>query len=361
MKLLYGVQATGQGHISRARAMANAFSAHDIEVDWFFSGRDRSGLFDMDPFGQYQHREGLSFASKDGSIDYLATLRKNKFTRFIKDVVQLDVENYDVIVTDFEPVTAWAGLIKRKKTIGIGHQYAFSKSTPRSRGNLLGRGVMNMFAPVHLSVGLHWYPYAKNVLPPILDLPVLDDLPEDFILVYLPFEDQKEVTSCLQFFPNINFKQYSPDINEMRLQNVQCYPSNISGFKRDLRSCRGVICNSGFELISECIQWQKPVLTKPLQKQIEQLSNALALSQLGYASVIKSLRKEDLARWLTNPKPVTNIVFPDVAKVLATWLADNCSYSISEMGASLWNSTRSSSADSQLFHTHPPSRNLTTR
>ena len=37
MKILYGVQGTGQGHISRARAMADAFRNLDVEIDWLFS------------------------------------------------------------------------------------------------------------------------------------------------------------------------------------------------------------------------------------------------------------------------------------------------------------------------------------
>ena len=39
MKILYGVQGTGNGHIARARAMSHAFKEHDVEVDFLFSGR----------------------------------------------------------------------------------------------------------------------------------------------------------------------------------------------------------------------------------------------------------------------------------------------------------------------------------
>ena len=40
MKILYGVQGTGNGHITRGRAMQKALSDAGIEVDWVFSGRD---------------------------------------------------------------------------------------------------------------------------------------------------------------------------------------------------------------------------------------------------------------------------------------------------------------------------------
>jgi len=36
MKILYGVQGTGNGHLTRARVMAKACKEKGIEVDWIF-------------------------------------------------------------------------------------------------------------------------------------------------------------------------------------------------------------------------------------------------------------------------------------------------------------------------------------
>lgn len=38
MRILYGVQGTGNGHLSRARVMAKALMKQDIEVDFLFRG-----------------------------------------------------------------------------------------------------------------------------------------------------------------------------------------------------------------------------------------------------------------------------------------------------------------------------------
>lgn len=65
--------------------------------------------------------------------------------------------------------------------------------------------------------------------------------------------------------------------------------ANIARFKSDLASARGVVCNCGFELISECLHWRKPVLTRPLAKQMEQLSNGAALETLHYATVMRQI------------------------------------------------------------------------
>ena len=39
MRILYGVQGTGNGHITRARTMLPALQAAGIDVDFVFSGR----------------------------------------------------------------------------------------------------------------------------------------------------------------------------------------------------------------------------------------------------------------------------------------------------------------------------------
>ncbi len=49
MRILYGVQGTGNGHLSRARVVAKALAKHYIQVDYFFSGRQPEQFFDMQP------------------------------------------------------------------------------------------------------------------------------------------------------------------------------------------------------------------------------------------------------------------------------------------------------------------------
>ena len=63
-KILYGVQGTGQGHISRARGVAHALKDYDVDVTWLFSGRDKDKLFDMEPFGDFKHREAVKLSQE---------------------------------------------------------------------------------------------------------------------------------------------------------------------------------------------------------------------------------------------------------------------------------------------------------
>lgn len=336
MRILYGVQATGQGHISRARAMAEAFRPHDIEVCWLFSGRPRERLFDMEPFGHYRYRRGLTFATQAGRLRRLDTLRTNDFRQFFYDVRHLDLSPFDLVVTDYEPVVAWAARRAGVRSIGIGHQYAFGPATPVSGGDLVSRLIMRRFAPVAVPVGLHWHPYAANVLPPILDLPPLAERSGDHVLVYLPFEDQEEVTRLLQGIPGQRFVQYANGLRAGIAGNVVHKPTSTATFKLDLRASAGVICNAGFELISECLQWGKPVLTRPLAGQMEQLSNAEALRQLGYATVLNKLATALVADWLHAAPATPALRFPDVSSALAGWLAVGAGAGLEDLWRQLW-------------------------
>ena len=111
--------------------------------------------------------------------------------------------------------------------------------------------------------------------------------------------------------------------------------SNIAGFKSDLASVRGVVCNCGFELISECLHWRKPVLTRPLAKQMEQLSDGAALETLRYATPMRQIDNAMTARWLAAPPLAPNLSFPDVSAALASWLANGGQALVAALGSAL--------------------------
>lgn len=336
-KILYGVQGTGQGHVSRARGLAHALKDFDVDVTWLFSGREKSQLFDMEPFGEFKHRKGITMVTEAGRMRYRKTALNLAPVTFLQDVNRLDLDPYDLIVCDYEPVLGWAAKARGRETIGIGHQYAFGKNTPLTGDNAMSRLVMKQFAPVDIPVGLHWAAFDNTILPPILDLPDIDpDATKEHVLVYLPFEDQDLTTQWLQQFADKTFIQYSPAVSDGQHGNVLRQKANVGGFKRDLATAKGVICNTGFELISECLQWSKPVLTRPLAKQMEQLSNAAALEQLGYATTMQALETQKARAWLDEMPPAPKIQFRNVAAALATWLARGAKEPVEQLSKELW-------------------------
>jgi uncharacterized protein (TIGR00661 family) len=341
MKILYGVQGTGNGHISRARKMAAHLHARGADVTYLFSGRERQRLFDMECFGDFEYRVGLTMVQEGGAVRFGPTIAQARPLQFIRDVRALDVAPYDLVISDFEPVTAWAARTQRKVCMGIGHQYAFGQAIPQTANNLASDIVMRWFAPVDIPIGLHWHHFNVDILPPIIDTQLVRDrnsAPQ--VLVYLPFEQQDEVTALLQRFPGHRFLQYSPDVGDGEAGNVGRRRTNLHGFRADLCRSSAVICNAGFELVGECLHLGIPVLVKPVQGQMEQQSNAFALQRLGWGNVLRGLDEARIRDWLDSSPASPPITYPDVAAALVEWVLEGDWKNKMTLWQTLWDNTR---------------------
>lgn len=336
MKILYGVQGTGNGHISRANAMAKALERYpDVEVTWLYSGRRREELFGV--ADNFLWRRGMTFATHDGRVSYARTALTNNFIRFVKDVRSLRLQDYDEVIVDYEPVSAWAARLRGVPTLGIGHQYAFEHAIPTQGDSAFSRTVMRYFAPASDGLGLHWHHFGQPILPPIVDLEgeQRSVIEANKVVVYLPFEDQAKVIRLLRNVVSHEFYVYGPGLEHADTCNVHTRPLARQGFKRDLVTAESVVCNAGFELISECLALGIRVLAKPLARQIEQLANAQALIELDYAKVIYELSTPAIYRWLTEGEYV-HVNYPEVHNCLAKWLVQGRRESRDELARLLW-------------------------
>ncbi|MEY3807646.1 MAG: hypothetical protein RI893_622 [Pseudomonadota bacterium] len=322
MKIFYGVQGTGNGHITRARVMAKELYAAGCDVTFQFTGRPEDKYFDMELFNGYQLRTGLTFNTEKGAVSYLKTARDAQPIKFIKDIKSLDLSGYDLVISDFEPVTAWAAKNKNIPVLGIGHQYAFNHKIPRAGSDPIADLVMKYFAPADVGIGLHWHHFGQAILPPIIDTPEQPkNIINNKIIVYLPFEDPHEVIRLLSGFKNFDFHIYSPEVVYSTFSNIICNPLSRIDFQKDLYDCVGIISNAGFELASEALQLGKKILAKPLHAQMEQISNAAALQQLGYGQTMHDMDIGVIEQWLDD-KQAVHITYPNIAKVLVQWIQD---------------------------------------
>lgn len=336
MKILYGVQGTGNGHITRARSIAVEMEQAGIDVDFIFTGRSRDKLFNMEPFGDYRWYRGLTFATKKGKILRFKTVLGNNLFQFVRDIISLNLDPYDLVITDFEPVTAWAAYIRRKRSIGIGHQYAFKYDIPVSNSDPISRLIMKLFAPAQLSLGFHWHHFNKPILPPVIE-PVNHKVPRipNKILVYLAFNETDDVVKWLSPMTHYEFYIYCQTDRLQDKNHIHLRPFSRDGFLNDLASCSGVITNAGFELLSEAMQAGKKLLVIPLKGQMEQTSNALALKQLGYGDAIEDFNQKHLGEWLEKPSP-SPILFPNVAKAIVQWIKSGMSEDETQLSTKLW-------------------------
>lgn len=322
MKIFYGIQGTGNGHITRGRIMARELQAANLEVTYQFTGRPQDKFFDMEIFRGYQWRQGLTFSTRNGKIDRLDTIFQSNPLGLLKDIRQLDLRSYDVVICDYEPITAWAARRQQKKTIGISHQYAFQYQIPRAGTDPISEAVMRNFAPVDIGIGLHWHHFDQPILPPVIETPIKPkQIQKDKIVVYLPFEDQQHVMKLLSPFKAFEFFIFSPDDVTSCYPNIHCRPLSLLGFQQNLSNCAGIICNAGFELASEALQLGKKILVKPVHAQMEQTSNAAALQILGYGKMMHTLDNQMIEQWLYGSNAI-QIIYPNTAKYLVQWIAD---------------------------------------
>ncbi|MGF1706513.1 MJ1255/VC2487 family glycosyltransferase [Enterovibrio baiacu] len=336
MKILYGVQGTGNGHISRARAMAAAFAKiPNVDVQYLFSGRPEANYFDMAVFGDYLVRRGLTFESHEGKVDLRKTVLNNNVWQFLLDVRQLDVSGYDLVISDFEPVTAHAAKRRGVPSLSISHQSAFTYDVPIYGQGLFDKCVMRHFAPTDLKIGLHWYHFNQPILPPIIDLPDAELSRSGPILTYLPFEKLEKVLATLQHFSH-SFICFHPECKSASRQgNVDVRPLSKHEFHEALMQCDGVIANGGFELPSEVLSLGKKLLLKPLNGQFEQQSNVATLDMLGLASAMNTLDIAVISRWLAKTDS-SKVTYPDVASALAKWLAEGNRETLPALREELW-------------------------
>ncbi|WP_133408013.1 MJ1255/VC2487 family glycosyltransferase [Parashewanella tropica] len=320
MRILYGVQGTGNGHLSRARVMASALQEHGLHVDYLFSGRPREQFFNMDEFGDFRCLKGMTFSSAAGKLQIGKTIKQNMSRSILQDIESIDLTNYDVVLNDYEPVTAWAAKNQGVPAIGISHQAALLHAVPKSGTQWFSDLMLKYFAPVDVALGCHWHHFGFPILPPFVDVTEVDGEFPHQILVYLPFESPGDIIELLKPYNGYQFLVYHKDSIEQELpSHITWHGFDRLGFKRHLASCGGVICNAGFELVSEALTLGKKILVKPLLGQFEQHCNVAALELLAAADAMMTLDPQILSRWLkkANPQPIE---YPQVADALVDWL-----------------------------------------
>tara|TARA_R110002126_G_scaffold3263_1_gene18414 strand:+ start:116580 stop:117647 length:1068 start_codon:yes stop_codon:yes gene_type:complete len=348
MNVLYGINGTGDGHISRARSLAPQLMAQEgLSLSFLFSGRAEHQYKDMTAFPNYTQRNGLVFEQNNGGIDFLATAKKalwgeNSIRRVFNDAAQLDLRNVDLILTDFEPVTSLCVRLKKLPHIGIAHQYSFHSSLPAGLNPLSLNAMTRAYSPVKNTLGLHWDMFGQDILPPIFTPPKEEPVEKGMILVYLGHEELSDIKAFLApFADKYEFHIYHNDIghyHEDPNRSLIYKPKSAAGFKEDMARCEGLVANAGFVSSSEMLHMGRKILVKPIKGQTEQHSNARALEYLGYGRTMDSLDGGRLTQWLMEDR-AAHVRFPNVAQAVAAWVAKGDVDDKAPLKQALWKQT----------------------
>jgi len=325
MRILYGIQGTGNGHLSRAIEIIPYLQKWG-ETDILVSGQDNE--IDL-PFEIKFRFKGLGYIfGTNGGIDLMNTYLKNKLNRFYKEIKYLPVEEYDLVISDFEPVTAWACYLKNKPCIGLSNQMAvLAENAPQPKQiDPLGKLILKNYCPVTTAYGFHYLKYNDEIFTPVIrkEIRNLKISDEEFYLVYLPSYEDSRIIKQLHKHPELNWRLFSKHNKKTyKAGNVEIFPISKEKFLESMASCKGILCNAGFATTSEALFLKKKLMVIPMRGQFEQQCNAVALKQIG-VHVMKSLKPKHeikFVKWLKEDTTV-ELDYPDETKKIIDMIVE---------------------------------------
>jgi len=320
MRILYAIQGTGNGHLSRAMELVPQFTRHG-QVDVLLSGTQCEIAL---PFEVRHRLHGLGFVfGKKGGIDFYATYAHNRVRRFMREVNTLPIDRYDLVISDFEPVSAWACHLAGKPCIGLSNQAALlAPGAPvAEKGALLGRFILENYAPVTHAYGFHFQRYSQGIFTPVVRREVRQATVADegHVTVYLPAYDDERILSRLAEIPFQRFEVFSKYTDKAYdVGSTLVRPIDGRAFLHSMRTSTGVLCAAGFGTTTEALTLGKRLCVIPQRHQFEQQCNAMALAALG-VRVVPSLKFKHMhlvEDWLNEDEPI-KVDYPDNAALIA--------------------------------------------
>lgn len=335
MKILYAIQGTGNGHISRARDIIPVLQKNN-EVDILVSGSQADVQLPFEVKYKYQ---GLGFVfGKKGGIDILESYKKSNLKVFFSEINCLPVQAYDLVINDFEPVSAWACYQKNKECISLSHQAAvLNKHVPQPKHrDKLGKAILKKYAPSTAQYGFHFKAYDTNIFTPVIRGQVRDQVVEEkgHYTVYLPAYEDSRILKVLKEFPSVPWQVFSKHNKKaFREKNITVQPINNEAFIESMASAEGVLCGAGFETPAEALFMNKKLMVIPMKGQYEQQCNAAALKDMD-VPVIKSLKlkhADKIKKWIETGKSIRVDYRDNTEWIIDKILADHSTETANEV------------------------------
>ena len=316
MRILYAIQGTGNGHLTRALDIVPLLQARCEQLDILVSGPPADLTL---PFDIKYKAGGMGFIfGKKGGINFVKTFSQFNSMNFLREIRQLPVEEYDLVISDFEPVSSWACRLREVPCVALSHQSAvLHPAAPRPRQeDYPGRAVVRHYAPSTAQYGFHFQAYAPGISTPVIRRQVRELTPTDdgHYTVYLPAYEEGIIVERLRYLSrNTRWEVFSKhSVRAAEYDNVRVRPVSSAAFLDSLARSRGVLCGAGFETPAEALYLGKKLLVVPMKQQYEQQCNAAALAQMG-VPVVKRLNDkylDALDNWLQLGQPVP-VNYPD--------------------------------------------------
>lgn len=316
-RIIYAVAGEGFGHASRAHLVGQRFLDAGHEVIFAASLR---ALQYLRQYYDDRVKEifGLSYDYSRGYVAPAATVWKNlsQFPAGHRLNCALFARVYqpfapDLVVTDFEPFSAWWAWRHRVPFLSIDNEHLLTLcQLEHGLRDLWGRLSASVVVRCHY-LGARAYVVtsflkaplrhpAAVLVPPIVRPAIARLQPTDagHVVVYATTGTHEEQwREVLGGFASQKFHIYGFNKNA-EWKNCVFKEASTEGFATDLAAARGVIASAGYSLISECLHLRKKMLLLPLAGQYEQLLNARYIEKLGLGAWSKQVDEPAVSRFL---------------------------------------------------------------
>ncbi|ELR71481.1 Glycosyltransferase [Fulvivirga imtechensis AK7] len=320
-RILYAIQGTGNGHISRAMDVAPELEKYG-QVDYLVSGAQVDIAL---PQTVRYKSKGLSFYfGKNGGINFLKTFTNNSSTTLYREVRDFPIDNYDLIINDFEPITAWSAKLNGKKCVALSHQSALlSDKCPKPKSkDVVGKMILKNYAPASKHYGFHFNAFDSNIHTPVIRKAIrsMDVQNHGHYTVYLPAYSDHRIIEILSQVRSVKWEVFSKHSQKAyEIGNINLSPVSNQAFVKSMVSSEGVLCGAGFETPAEALFLGKKLMVIPMRGQYEQHCNAAALQEMGIP-VVKKLKGssiEKIKNWVKDGEAI-QVNYPDeLEKIVA--------------------------------------------
>lgn len=314
MRIIYGLSGQGFGHSARSQEVISHLLASGHKVKIFTYGQ--SLLMLEKKFGREAIFEipGLVLSYKKNKLIYWKTIWENakklshqarnwqKISRAFSDF------HPDIVISDFEPVTAMIAKTKRKPLISIDNQHQLTNTKidlPKkyNKDLLADKLIVKSIiwgAKYYLITSFFKTPVTKAntfLFAPIIRQDIMDlkTTKGDYILVY-------QGADFGHFIPILKsakekFVVFGPE-QKTSTENITYKKFDVNEWLKYLAGAKAIIGTAGLSLMCECIYLKKPYLAIPINRQVEQVINGEYLDRLGYGLSTETLTKKALDEFL---------------------------------------------------------------
>ena len=333
MRVVYGVQSTGKGHLSRFLGLKPFFVRDGHELLVIVTGPDEPPRYFENALQDVRHyrfqglsmiEDGVGGISRGGTVKAFAGDLPELFESFWHAHNIISTFEPDLIVSDFDPITGSPFVAPGTRKIGIGNAATLSHPTasrpPKAK---MDRFNVNVIRKLHTSgldveLGCHFYPLDASCLPPILRPEVLAQPTCNLghVVVYHAFRGLlPPIQEYAVRHPERTIIVYGSEARPADAPENLRFEEDADRFVEDLAGCDAYVGTAGFQTISEAFFFAKKIVVQPIAAQYEQLWNAAELEHHGMGRWYRGDLEGDLRQ----------TVDPGLHERLAAWYRSGAS------------------------------------